>query len=128
MRRLIVTAGPADALIQDHFRPLVCAGRLEANRHDYADALPAFMDLESTAVGCRNFMRAAVAGKCRFPTLVTASKGYPRRCLCAIKAPLAAARLARILILVTYWRAARVGQREKYANALNGPVGAGWTN
>jgi hypothetical protein len=43
------------------------ADRVETNRHDYADALPAVMDREGTTIGWRNLMGAGAARKYRFP-------------------------------------------------------------
>jgi hypothetical protein len=68
-QRLKTTVEPADppvALIEDHVRLLDRVDRVDADRHDGADAFPAVVDPEDTAVG--NFMGAAVARKCRFPT------------------------------------------------------------
>ena len=61
-----MTAGPANApaaLIQANVRSLVCADRVEANRHDYADALPAVMDPEGTTAAAARTYRLPTAAR-----------------------------------------------------------------
>jgi len=65
-QRHIMTAGLANApaaLIQANVRSLVCADRVEANRHDYADALPAVMDPEGTTAAAARTYRLPTAAR-----------------------------------------------------------------